>query len=200
LGGTPGPVNPGGDAYVASRDEASGWTTASTSPAVGIIRGWAGGATALSFTPDFSRWFQLGGTQTQYQLGIGQAFQGGLGGLFSPLSPLLVPLVGGEKSVVQQAGFQGAPRDHTRLYFIPGTPATAYLPGDPEPSGATADHNTYIAQLDSGGQPSLQLLARDRSGKVWGGSCGTRLGGVREVPPASGPTGGRNQGAISPHG
>jgi hypothetical protein len=204
LGGTPGPLSPEGDLYIATRGE-SEWSTASTSPPVEIVGGWGPSfATALSFTPDFSRWFQLGATLPQYQQGIGRAFQGGLGGFFTPISPLLTPLIGGEQADVQFSEFQGASADHSHLYFLPGPgivtdKTTAYLSGDPEPSGEAADANTYVAQLDGGGQPSLELLARDSADKVWGGACGARLGGIRRSP-SSDPTGPRNQGAISADG
>jgi hypothetical protein len=204
LGGGPGSLSPGGDPYIATRGE-SEWSTASTSPPVEIVGGWGPSfATALSFTPDFSRWFQLGSTRAQYQLGIGRAFQGGLGGLFTPISPLLTPLTGGEQDDVQQSAFQGASADHSHLYFGPGPihdTSTAYLSGDSEPSGEAADYNTYVAHLDSGGQPSLELLARDSADKVWGGGCGARLGGIRRVETGSSErTGERNQGAISADG
>ncbi len=202
LGGTPGSLSPTGDPYIAIRGP-SEWTTVFTSPPVDIFAGWESFATALSYTPDFSRWFQLGSTRPQFQLGMARAFQGGLGGVFTPISPLLVPLAGGETEVVQFSKFQGASTDHSHLYFIPGPnegSAIAYLGGDPEPSGTAADHNTYVAHLDSGGQPALELLARDRSGKAWGGSCGARLGGVRQLGTPSERTGERNQGAIAADG
>jgi hypothetical protein len=206
LGGTPGPIHLQGDPYIATRGE-SGWSTAPTSPPANIFAGWDNYATASSFTPDFSRWFQLAATRTQYYVGVGQAFQGGLGGLFAPISPLLTPLnrnISDRKpfEIVQVSRFQGASVDHSHLYFTPGprqvANATAYLPGDPEPSGSAADSNAYVAHLDSNGQPSLELLAGDHSGKAWGGACGARLGGVRSFFPE--PTGERNQGAISADG
>jgi hypothetical protein len=133
-------------------------------------------------------------------VGIGRAFEGALGGLFSPLSPLLVPRTGeriddGERRFDLQASqFQGASADRSHLYFVPGNLDVAYLPGDPLSSGTGATLNTYLAKLDSNGNPSLELLARDGAGKVWGGACGARLGG-------SGlDAGDRNQGAISPDG
>ncbi len=189
LGGTPGVLSAGGDPYIATRGK-SGWTTAYTSPPVEMLKGWNGSATALSYTPDFSRWFQIASTLQQYQLGIGQAFQGGLGGLFSPLSPLLEPLAGGIRQDIERSQFQGASTDHSHLVFTPGGTATPYLPDDP----TIGDRNTYLAYLNSGGDPMLELLARDKAGKVWGGICGAQLGGI-------GPSSdNRNQGAISEDG
>jgi hypothetical protein len=203
LAGTPGGLGIGGDQYIASRGS-SDWTTQATSPTVDIVRG-SNNVEALSFTPDLSDWFQLGSTQAQYQVGISQAFRGGLGGVFSPLSSPLVPLAGGEKEDTEFSRLQGASADHSHLFFVPGPlsdPTTAYLPGDPEPTGGAADHNTYVARLDANGQPSLELLSRDRSDKVWGGSCGARLGGIRPSvrdEPAK-PNGERSQGAVSSDG
>lgn len=59
-----------------------------------------------------------------------------------------------------------------------------------------------MARLNSSGDPSLELLPRDADGKIWGGSCGSRLGGIAknkggELPA---PNGERNQGAISADG
>src|SRR5262249_6554285 len=102
------------------------------------------------------------------------------------------------KDDVKASSFQGASGDHSHLLFVPGHTRTAYLPGDPEPSGAAADRNTYVAHLDSSGQPSLDLLARDSADRVWGGNCGDRFGGVRLATP--GANGERNQGAISEDG
>lgn len=198
LDGTPGGVSPGIEPYVATRGS-SEWTTASTTAPVDIVGGWDGYGTALSYTPDFSRWFHIASTSAQFRLGISRAFQGGLGGIFTPISPVFGPLGGGILSDVNRIKFQGASADHTHLYFVPDQVRTAYLAGDPEPSGGAADHNTYVARLDVGGKPSLELLARDDAGKVWGGSCGARLGGIRRTS-FSEPTGERNQGAVSADG
>lgn len=198
LGETPGPLS-AADLYVASRGGA-GWSTQSTSPPVDIVTGWEGNGKTLSYTPDFSRWFQIGATNSQFQVGIGQAFEGGLGGLYSPLSPVLKPLSGGEKEYVRASSFQGASADHTHLYFTPGPSGiktASYRSGDPQPTPVSADHNTYIASLDANGRPALQLLAEDRSGKNWGGNCGARLGGsyVSGIKVDA-----RNQGAVSVDG
>jgi hypothetical protein len=204
LAGTPGNLDIVGDPYLATRT-AAGWVTSPTAQA-GIFRGWGNFANAKSFTPDFSRWFQLGGTYSQVQGGIGTAFQGQLGAPFIPLSPLLVPLDGDPKRV-ELSELQGASADHTHLYFNPGEPSGgggirtgAYLPGDPLPAPAfLTDYNVYAALLDSGGEPSLELLARDALGKAWGGNCGARLGGVTPDP-STASNEKRNQGAVSVDG
>jgi hypothetical protein len=193
LGGTPGNVGVEGDPYVATRGP-SGWTTSYTSPPTEIIGGWNSYVPALSFSPDFSRWYQVGSTLSQIQVGIARAFEGGLGGHFSPLSPLFGPLNGGIRTDVIFSQFQGASADRSHLFFVTGNLDVAYLPGDPEPSGTGAANNTYLAKLDSNGNPSLELLARDGAGKAWGGACGSRVGGSGLE------AGDRNQGAISGDG
>jgi hypothetical protein len=212
LGGTPGVLNYSGDLYVASRG-ASGWSTQGTTPPPPLTRGWDLTAQARSFTPDFSRWLQLAADEAQNETGRGQAFQAGLGGFFSPLSPPLVLQGLADLNIaipeaVERSGLEGASADHAVLYFRPGPNGTGtdpntthYLPDDPLPRGSGADWNVYVTQLDPGGNPSLQLLARDRFGKAWGADCGTRLGGVGEgnssTPAANG---NRNQGAVSADG
>jgi hypothetical protein len=197
-----------GDPYVATRGE-SGWTTAPTAPPPEIVRGWFVTPNADSFSPELSSWFQLAATLPQHQQGIARVFQGGLGGLFSPLSPPMVPLnsagtgASGDTRVVDDSRLSGASADHSHFYFTPGNKSdnegnridtgTAYLAGDPEPTGMGANLNTYLAQPDSNGEPSLKLLARDSGGEVWGGNCGTRLGGLGGV-------GGTNRGAVSSDG
>lgn len=196
LGGTPGVQNFSGDPYVAERGESgSGWTTKFTALPAEFVRGWNVAPEAKSFSPDLSSWLQIGATLPQYQQGAARAFQGQLGGMFAPLSRLYAPLSNGETMDVDGSAFAGASVDHSHLYFVPGPFAeasTAYLPTDPEPTGPGAMHNTYIARLDSSGEPSLELLARDSSLKAWGGNCGASLGGLGGS--------GVNQGAISANG
>jgi hypothetical protein len=162
---------------------------------------------ALSYTPDFSRWFQIGSTRPEYEVGVGNVFAGGIGGIFDAVSPPLIPQGDGVEAVVHDSMFEGASTDHSHFYFAPGprpVKSTAYLTGDPKPQGLAADHNTYVVHPDSTGQPALELLARDQSDKVWGGNCGARLGGIRPSSFSAGLlseiTGERNQGAISSDG
>ena len=195
LADTPSSLSLDGNPFVASRG-ISGWNTTPTAQP-GIFRGWHSYAAALSFTPDLSAWLRIGATHTQYYAGKGQAFRGSLSST-TPLSPVLEPVGGGEPEDIGSSEFRGASADHSHLFFIPGLtgdPSTAYLPGDPHPSGPEADHNTYVAKLDVNGNPSVELMSRDNLGKVWGGACGSRLGGTEE-----GGLGPHNQGAISADG
>jgi hypothetical protein len=211
-----GPGNSSNSArYVASRGP-SGWQTAATAPPGGDFRGgWGSYSPALSFTPDFGAWFQVASTQPEWDSGVASAYQGGLGGLFAALSPMLIPNQFGSgltKNAVAKGQFVGASGDHSHLLFVPGatgsTPAmpTAYLPGDPQPSKigeVGADENTYVARRAHGGAPSLELLARDAQYKAWGGECGARLGGISDATTGAGgaaPNGYRNQGAVSADG
>lgn len=204
LGGTPHVLAVGGDWYVASR-ESGGWGTAPTVPPGDLVKGWGNTAEPRSFTPDFSQWFQLAATATQNLLGVGQVFHAALGGAFEPLSPTLNPIGSGYREIVEQAEFDGASADQSIVFFTPYNAAsasgTAYLSGDPFPDGAAADGNTYVAELNSEGHPSLQLLARDKDQAVWGAACGTRLGGIGStVAGQPAPNGLRNQGAVSSDG
>lgn len=206
LGETPGVVNPGGDSYVATRG-GSEWGTAATTPGNGIVKLW-GSQKDPSFSEGFSRWFQVGATKPQYQVGDTQALHLGLGGFFSPLSPVLEPIANGESGIVEKGRFQGASADRSHLYIEPGgsgtggSTRTAYLGGDPQPNGPGSDPNVYIAHLDESGNPALSLLAKDRAGKIWGASCGARLGGIGPTGSTSNPArnGERNQGAVAPDG
>jgi hypothetical protein len=189
LAGTPGVIGFNGDYYVAGRD-AAGWSPAPTIPA-GFARGWGEGIDALSFAPDLSRWLQLASTTaTQVELGVGQIFEGSLGGALSPRSPLLVPLTGTTAALgtVTTAELKGVSSDRSHVFFSPGTSGTKYIAGDPTVDGANP--NVYLAKLDSEGSPSLKLMARDSQGKVWNSGCGPRLGGGGEF----------RQGAVSATG
>lgn len=206
LGDHPGGIPPNVDVpYVASRSS-SGWTSQSTVPEKGLSFLWES-ASRPSFTPDFSRWFGLGATKEQDQRGIDQPYDFGLDGFFGPMSKPLVPLTvestvntDNESEVVKLSEFQGASADHSHLYFKPGGLAT-YLPGDPDP-GPERGANVYLARSGGGGNQPVELLQRDRTGAVWGGSCGARLGGIGSVANAGlpAPNGFRNQGAISADG
>jgi hypothetical protein len=210
LADTPGQLQPTGDPYVATRDTA-GWTTESTSPPAGVTEGQI----PTSFTPDFSRWFLVNSaTVNDGQLGVGRSYQGGLGGVFAPLSPVLAPLGDARPDstdIVQRSELQAASADHSHLYFAPGRGGngalgvdrtTAYLAGDPMPAGTGESSNVYVARLGSDGQPSLALLARDSDGKVWGGNCGARLGGIGPLVglDLTAENGSRTQGALSADG
>jgi hypothetical protein len=200
LAGTSGYQYFGGDRYIASRGP-FGWGTRPTAPpaAMAITRGGARAGNPSIFTPDLARWLQLGGTQQQAQVGIAQLFSGGLDGSFFPLSPLLVPIDDSGSNTPQVAlselEVDGASTDLSTAVLRVSASSTAYRSDDPrgdtaenEPGG---DRNSYVAFLAEGGEPSLELLARDKEGVVVGGRCGAHLGGSPVT---------FNQGAISQGG
>jgi hypothetical protein len=208
LGGTPVRIQVAGDLYVASRGP-SGWQTASTSPPPAFLQAEPEEPEVASLSPDFSHWALLAGTGDKPVLGVAQVFESGLGDALSPISPVLTPLSGPGGLVIKDSS---ADRSHVYLQtsalqdleeIAAGKSGilTSYLSGDPEPEGATAESNTYVAGLDPGGRPSLALLARDRDGKAWGGECGARLGGIEPGLAARHLADGRrSQGAVSPDG
>ena len=200
LEGSPGYQYYGGDRYVSSRGS-GGWTTASTSPLEeAIVAGGRRRGNPPVFTPDLGRWAQLGATQTQNQLGIAQLFEGGLSGAFTPLSPLLVPIsdTGSAQAVqlVENIEFAGASADLGASVLQLNMGGVTYLSNDPVPEGPGSGVNSYVAFLDGTGEPVLRLLARDKSGFVYGGRCAAHIGG--DGPMGTGAT--FNQGAISPDG
>ena len=201
---TPGVTSVKGDFYVASREQ-NGWTVAPTSAPTALSRGWGAGDEARSFSPDFSHWLQLAATNLQIRLGTSQLFEGGIGGSFLPRSQQLVPvgskaqalIENGEGPLIVEGAYpQGVSPDRSRVYFALPTGGTltgvAYLPGD---LATESDPNVYVAHSDSSGNPTVELVARDREGKVWGGNCGVRLGGI-----VSSFNNARNQGAVSTNG
>ncbi|HEY6729808.1 MAG TPA: hypothetical protein VI039_02160 [Solirubrobacterales bacterium] len=104
-----------------------------------------------------------------------------------------------------EPAIQGVSTSQTHVYLLPeafnprnGT----FLPDDPQPEGVGEDSNLYVTHLDSNGEPVLELAAKDLNGKVWGGNCGARLGGMesRLGSNVNLPNGERNQGAISADG
>lgn len=207
LAGTPTVIRiPRGDWYVASRG-GDRWQTQFTAPPPHIVRVWKL-ETATSFTPDFASWFQLGATFAQYQVANATVYRGALGGVHDALSPLLTPLEpAGTASI--DAEFQAASSDHARVYFRSGggLAGPRYVSGQPVATGPGAVPSTYVAGLDTDGDPTLSLLARGRSSQTgtirdFGGSCGATLGGDGHV--ASGTAAGgsvpRNQGAVSADG
>jgi hypothetical protein len=182
----------GGDAFVATRG-ASGWTTQGLSRPLNDVAGGISQRQLGGLSPEYSQWFSVAGA--------GALFRGQLDGSSVQLSPAL-PITG-------VAGILGTSSDLSHVYLSPqASRTTFFLPGDPVPSdggvegsGSSEDYNVYIAHLASG-VPTLELLARDRDGKAWGGNCGARLGGSERVggQNLNLPNGYRNQGAISADG
>jgi hypothetical protein len=208
LGETPGLLEPlRGDLYVASRTDA-GWSTAATSPpgAYGFLGGELGGPELL--TADFGRWISRQATATQKTNGQVSVFEGGLGGGFRPRSEVLHALDGfHDRHTISDSRILAASADLSHLVYRPsyderfteigaeGIWAT-YLPDDPEGEYATPGYlaNSYVLGSDPTGSPTISLLARDTSGKAWGGTCGSWVGGEDMT------RGERNQGAVSADG
>jgi hypothetical protein len=193
LGGTEGLQSFIGDNYVAVL-EAGGWSTHATSPPkeaqIQVGTGTFGGP--FAFRSDLAGWTLLGATQSQQYPGEGQFFLGGLDGSFGPLSPLLKPVNDSGTTIqteISNYAPGGTAADLSATVFPTVFDSTAYLPGDPRNTGSGGNDNSYVAFLDENGGPSLQLLARDGAGEVYGGRCGARLG-----------NGNMSQGAISADG
>lgn len=187
----------GGDSYIATRGP-SGWTLSPTSPPASaqIVSGGNTHGGPYAFAPDLAGWVLFGNTQAQEVAGEGQFFSAGLGGVFAPLSPPLAAIeTSGSESIGAINGNldpSGTSADLSATVFPSFYTSAAYLPEDPRADKADVGPttNSYLASLDQGGNPTLQLLARDEAGKAWGGLCGSRLGNG----------GGLNQSAISPDG
>ncbi len=180
LAGTEGQQAFTGDRYIATRG-ATGWILSPTSPPrefriVGGAGAPAGGPYA--FAPGLGEWALVGCTQSQRTAGEAQIFTGGLGGAFEELSPLLEPIDdSGAKDLFNFCTSlfpSGTAADLSATVFPINKPSSAYFPEDPR---GNEDPNSYVAFRDAGGEPSVELLARDKDGKVWGGRCGARLGG-----------------------
>ena len=175
LGDTPNLNSAFWNRYVAGRG-GSGWSSAAASPPDPNL-----GGEGDIFSSDFSSWFNFSSEKkVDAFFGIATVYRSGVGGAFEPISPRLVPIDAGAHtgSNIANAKIFHASADHSRFYFALGDSTTAYIPGDPEPTGSGAYANTYVALLDSSGEPSLELLARDGEGKAWGGNCGAALGGA----------------------
>lgn len=205
LANTPGYQDPiFGDAYVASRT-AQGWRTSSLAlPREFGARGDF--PTADGFTADLTRWISRGATESQNSAGHVSVFESSLTGAIVPRSPVLVPLDGqGGGAIPAETRVVGAADDLSRFVLSPGstgangTPQIRYLAGDPTPTrGVDLDaRNQYVFSIDGNGALDLELLARDSTGKAWGGNCGAWLGGGQAVQIGRG---GRNRGAISSDG
>lgn len=196
LAETPGNIDAfAGDFYVADRGS-QGWSSSPTTPPYPIIQGWGTTKLVRSFDPTLSRWLVLGSSREQFDSGIARLYRDSLGGTLGAQSPVLAPLgANSDITNVDKARLRGVSADHSRVFFTMGDPAAKYLPGDPEVTGSGRDGNVYVAGLDSNGQPSLSLMARDVNGKSWGGNCGARLGGVADDGAIW-----RDQGAVAPDG
>lgn len=189
--------------YVASR-AGTGWSAESTDPRTDPRLDYVWELSSRmdpSYSPDFSRWFSIGATASQGEQGILQAFEGGVGGYVRPLSEPLAPItvpsgVGATSGIAGTAVFEAASADHSHLFFKPGERVT-FFAGDPV-TGPEIGPNVYLARTGSHGEPVVELLQRDRSGKVWGGSCSAHIGGIIGIQGRG--NGYRSQGAVSADG
>jgi len=202
IGDAPGSKFP--SFYVASRG-GSGWSSESTEPRLEPRLNYVWELRSRidpSLSPDFSRWFAMGASQAQAERGMVQAFEAGVGHYVRALSEPLEPLFGPGGSgfyyweVANITNFQAASADRSHLYFSPGA-HPRYFADDPA-TGPDRGALVYLLRRDSFGEPVVELLQRDRFGKVWGGRCGARIGGIGLTFLA--PNGNRNQGAVSADG
>jgi hypothetical protein len=92
-----------------------------------------------------------------------------------PLTETLFPLSGdfSDPNPILNGRCEGASPELSHFFFAIEK-GTSYRPGDPIPSGASA--NIYEAYLKKG-EPTLTLLQRDRNNTVYGGGCGATIGG-----------------------
>ncbi|HEX3323562.1 MAG TPA: hypothetical protein VHR65_00275, partial [Solirubrobacterales bacterium] len=185
LGETPGLNAVGGSLYVAARDSA-GWAPPVQARAPKeYCCGSTGDASANTFAPGLTRWASFPATEYQSLRGTAQAFREGTDGSRQELSPIFQVKAGLVSNPIT-ASAQGADADLSHVFFsvAPGgssgtSDAPALLAGDPVPTGTARAANVYEAYRDEAGEPSLALLARDRFGTVWGGTCGEAVGGGR---------------------
>jgi hypothetical protein len=188
LAETPGQQALVGDDYVAER-ASEGWAAMpTTAPAEADISTGGGGIAQggpFAFGPQLGGWVLVGATQFQKQAGEAQFFRGGLGGFFAPLSPLLtVTDDSGVSSDFVNLDQVAAATGLSAAVFKTSRASTALLPEDPRGTGANevgSYTNSYLASLDATGNPTVQLLARDHEGTVYGGRCGSRLGNLSLV-------------------
>jgi hypothetical protein len=166
LGETPQVGSVVGDPYVATRS-ASGWATHSLQPPIGELSS----SRPCNFNLDLSKWF-LGPRTAPLGLtpGTSAPYIGSLAGDLSSLGPILPPL---NAPSGEGRRCEGGSADLSHVFYA--VEKTAFLAGDPVAS-VSANENVYESYLDGEGVPTTELLARDKDGKVWGGTCGARIG------------------------
>jgi hypothetical protein len=167
----------GGDPYVARRGP-SGWTTYATEPpATSSLFAYP-----CSYDVSFSRWTSL--LRPSQETTIPSASS--LGGSFAPLGPTLTK---------QQTGVvlscEGGSADAQHIFFAGSL--GGFLPGDPVSDDVSQGGNQYEAYRDANGSPTVELITRDKDGKVWGGACGSQIGAN-----ITNPLGTAKRAAISP--
>jgi hypothetical protein len=179
--------------YVAVRTP-SGWVTerAAVAPSE-YSAGPKVAAEGGQFSPNFDYWGNIPQTALQHGSGVAQVFRESLDGSRDPLSELF-QVRAGELGQVASGVLYASAADFSHVYFSMGK-NTTLLPGDlPASTGEFGFNTIYVAHRTEGGVPALELLTRDASGKVWGGSCGASLG--FQV----GTLGSHEQGAVSADG
>ncbi len=177
-GGLVGATKLGGllEHYVASRGP-GGWVSAPATTPPEYVKGSGVVAKPCAYASDLSRWNLWGSTALQSTLGITTAFEGRLGGAFSPLSPILLPINANfNPNTVKEGGdCVGGSINASHEFFSFGD-GFGYIQGQPGEKGSP-EPSTYDAYRDGNGQPTIRLLARDKFGTVFGGNCGAILGG-----------------------
>ena len=197
--GSPGFQDFNGDSYVASRG-AQGWGIAATTPADPELSvGGPRSANPSILSPSFDAWALVGATPTQFLAGVARVYRGALDGSFAPISPLLIPYddLSGNPAV-HLIEWGGSSDDLATSVFTVARGSIGYFPEDPRSNSIVpgGGRNSYVVFPGPGGEPALELLARDKDGIVWGGRCGAHFGGA----PAGGAYALFNQGAISADG
>jgi hypothetical protein len=158
------------DRYIATRS-ASGWTSHATKPPIEISEGFGFTALPCDYNVSLSRWDLVAVRPGQLVGGIVTPYTGNIDGSFSPLGPALSPLNVGFSTVAAEP-CEGGSADASRSLFNNGK--VAYLPGDPAPSEGG---NVYESFLNGEGEPTTELVTRDKNGLVYGGACGAVVGG-----------------------
>jgi hypothetical protein len=171
--------------YVASRTP-SGWVT---SP-VELSSSAAYGKIPCAYSVDMGHWNGWSAPFSAALSGITTAFEGGVSTPYTPISPEL-SVYRGQPQIAQNGTCESGSSDASHEFF--GFKETDYIQGDPV--GAGSKLNVYEAYLNEG-TPRVELLTRDKNGTVYGGWCGSEVGGSVLV---TGANADRNRrGAVSP--
>jgi hypothetical protein len=153
--------------YVATRT-ASGWVT---SP-VEVSKDSTYGKIPCAYSTDMSHWDGWSAPFSAALSGITTAFEGGVSTPYTPISPEL-SVYRGQPQIAQNGHCEGGSADASHEFF--SFKETDYIPGDPVGSGSGS--NVYEGYVKDG-TPTVELLARDKSGTVYGGWCGSEIGGT----------------------
>ena len=166
------------DKYLASRT-ASGWTTHAMQMGANYTNGSNATGLPCAYAPDLSHWTSFVSTETEAKLAITRVLQQTADGTVYPLSPVMSPFNTVTAFAVGNSKCFGGSADGSHFYLgiRAASGATAiYGPNDPIPSGS-GDEALYDVYRGSNGEPTAELIQRDRSGTVFGGRCGSHLAG-----------------------